>query len=161
MCALICSVNTVHEINWWLIINESHQHLLLWTNFPFIHTMYCDMENYWYQLQWSVSCFLWFVHTVIEQEIDALTNDHLYIMVYIGLDKGLAPVRCQAIISTNVDLLTIRPLETKCGEISVNIQTFSFKKMQQKMLSVSCQPFCSVPNILTHWPLGDVAVIWS
>ena len=61
---------------------------------------------------------------------------------------GLSPVRRQAIIWTNPVLLSIGPLGTDFSEIVLEIQTFLFKKMNLKMLSGKCQPFCLGLNVL-------------
>ena len=74
-----------------------------------------------------------------------------------GSDNGLAPGWRQAIIRTNAGILLIGPLAclgTNVSEISIEILTFSFKKMHLKMLSVKLWPFCLSPNMLTepvHW----------
>ena len=47
----------------------------------------------------------------------------------IGLDIGLSPVQCQAIIWTNAGLLSIGHLETCFTEIWIAIPAFSIKKM--------------------------------
>ena len=52
-----------------------------------------------------------------------------------GSDNGLSPGRRQAIIWTNAGILLIGPLGTNFGEISIRIQTLSFKKMHLKMSS--------------------------
>ena len=54
-------------------------------------------------------------------------------IIIIGSDNSLLPVRCQAIIWTNAGILLIGPLGINFGEISVKINTFSFKKMHLKM----------------------------
>ena len=50
----------------------------------------------------------------------------------IGLDNGLSPGRSQAIISTNVEMLSIGPLEINFSAILIEINTFSFQKMYSK-----------------------------
>ena len=50
----------------------------------------------------------------------------------IGLDNGLSPGRSQAIISTNVEMLSIGPLEINFSAILIEIKTFSFQKMCSK-----------------------------
>ena len=50
-------------------------------------------------------------------------------LTIIGSDSGPASSRRQAIIWTNVEILSIRPLGTNFSEISFEIHTFSFKKM--------------------------------
>ena len=50
-------------------------------------------------------------------------------LTIIGSDNGLSPGRRQAIIWTIAGILLIGPLRTSFSEISIGIQTFSFKKM--------------------------------
>ena len=57
-------------------------------------------------------------------------------------DNGLSPIRRQAIIWTNAELLPIGPLGTNCSEISINIKKISFAKMHLKILSAKLRPFC-------------------
>ena len=61
---------------------------------------------------------------------------------------NMSPVRHQAVIWTNVDLLLIGPLGTNFSDIMNKIQTFSQNKMHMKMLSPKWQPFCSGPTVL-------------
>ena len=56
-------------------------------------------------------------------------------LTIIGADNGLSPVRRQAIIWTNAGILLIRPSGTNFSEISIEIDVFSFKKMNLKMSS--------------------------
>ena len=58
-----------------------------------------------------------------------------------------SPPLCAALI------LVIEPLGTNFSEISIEINTFSFKKMPLKMSSGKWRPFCLGLNVLTHWPL--------
>ena len=78
----------------------------------------------------------------------------------IDSDNGLSPCRRQSIIWTNAGILLIRPLGTNFGEILIGIQTFSFKKIDLKMSSGKCRPFCLGLNVLTHCcldtPYGDI-----
>ena len=71
----------------------------------------------------------------------------------IGSDKGLAPNRCQAIIPTNAELLSVGLLGTNLGDILIKIQNVSFMKMYPKISSVKWRPFCLGLNVLTHLPL--------
>ena len=64
-------------------------------------------------------------------------------------DNGLSPDRRQAIVWTNAGILLIGPLGTNFSEISIEILTFSFKKMHLKVLSVKRRPFCLSLNVLT------------
>ena len=67
----------------------------------------------------------------------------------IGSDNGLSPSRRQAIIWNNAGLLLIEPLGTNVSEISIRIQTFSFKKLHLNMSSAKWRPFCLGLNELT------------
>ena len=66
----------------------------------------------------------------------------------IASDNGLSPIRRQAIIGTNAVILSIRPQWTYFSEISIRIQTFSFKKMHLKVSSEKWRPFCLGLNVL-------------
>ena len=65
----------------------------------------------------------------------------------IGLDIGLLPGQCQAIIWTSVRILLIEPLGTNFSEILIRIKTFPFKQMHLKMSSVKWRPFCLSLNV--------------
>ena len=54
--------------------------------------------------------------------------------VNIGSDNGLLPTQCQAITWTNAGLLSIRFLGTYFSEIWIGILSFSFKKMEMKVV---------------------------
>ena len=69
-------------------------------------------------------------------------------LTIIGSDNGLSPGRRQAIIWTNAGMMLIGPLGTNFIEISIGIQTFSFKKMHLKMSSAKWRPFCLGLNVL-------------
>ena len=69
--------------------------------------------------------------------------------VSIGSDKGLSPIRRQAIIWTNAGILLIEPLGTKFSEILIEIHTFSFKKMHLEISSAKWRPFCPGGDELT------------
>ena len=74
-------------------------------------------------------------------------------------DNGLSPGRRQAIIWTNAGILLIWQLGTNFSEISFEIHTFSFKKMQLKMSSGKWRPFCLGLNVLkvyTWWVMATV-----
>ena len=80
-------------------------------------------------------------------------------LTIIGSDNGLVPGRPQAIIWTDAGMLLIGPLGTNFSEISIDIHTFSFTKMQLKVSSAKRRPFCLGINVLTHYglvtPYGD------
>ena len=96
-------------------------------------------------------------HTIrfaVDILISALTHwgrvTHICISKFtiIGSDNGLPPGRRQAIIWNNAGLLLIERLGTNFSEISIGIQTFSFKKMLLNMSSGKCRPFCLGLNVL-------------
>ena len=55
----------------------------------------------------------------------------------------------QAIIWTNAEILLIGPLETNFDQIFIEIDTFSFKKIDLEMSSGKWRPFCLGVNMLT------------
>ena len=63
-------------------------------------------------------------------------------------DNGLSPDRRQAIIWTNAGILLIRTLGTNFSEILIEIDAFSFKKMNLKMSSRKRPPSCLGLNVL-------------
>ena len=77
-------------------------------------------------------------------------------LTIIGSDNGLSPGRRQAIIWTNAGILLIGHLGTNFSEILIEIQTFSFKKIDLKMSSGKWRPSCLGLNVLIHlsksWP---------
>ena len=84
--------------------------------------------------------------------------------VIFGSDNGLFPVRCQAIISTNDDFVTLRPLETNFNEISRKIQQFSFKIMNLNISSAKWEPIYLDRNVYKVVPLltgHDGAWTWE
>ena len=74
-------------------------------------------------------------------------------LISIGSDNGLSPGRRQAITWTNAGKLLIGPLRTNFREISIEIRTFSFKKMRLKVSSAKWRPFCLGLNVLRSWLL--------
>ena len=65
-----------------------------------------------------------------------------------GSDNGLSPDQRQAIIWTNAGLLLIGSLGTNFSEILIEIQTFSFMKMDLKVSSAKWRPFCLGLSVL-------------
>ena len=63
----------------------------------------------------------------------------------IASDNGLSPGWCQAVIWTSDGILLIGPLGTNFSEISIEIITFSFKKMHLQVSSSKC---CLSLNVL-------------
>ena len=76
---------------------------------------------------WS---FLSETHTLNSTHLP-LVPPHIWSVNWMGIGSGngLSPVRCQAITWTNADVLSIGSLGANFSEISIEIQTFSFKKM--------------------------------
>ena len=68
----------------------------------------------------------------------------------IGSGNGLSLVQHQAISWTNAG---IEPLWGNSSEIWVNMQQYSYKKINFKMLSAKCQPLHLRLEVLTHSPL--------
>ena len=69
-------------------------------------------------------------------------------LTIIGSDNGLSPDRRQAIIWTNAGILFIGPLGTSFSEISIEILTFSFKKMRLNVSSEKRRAFCLGLDVL-------------
>ena len=69
-------------------------------------------------------------------------------LTIIGSDIGLSPGGRQAIIWTNAGILLIGPFGTNFNETSIDIHTFSFKKIHLKLSSGKWQPFCLGLNVL-------------
>ena len=65
------------------------------------------------------------------------------ILVKTGSGNGLVPVWHQAIIWNNTNILSTGPLDTNFDEILIHNIIIFIQKMQLKMLSAKCQPFCS------------------
>ena len=82
----------------------------------------------------------------------------------IGSDNGLSSSRRQGIIWTNAGILLFEPLWTNYSKILIEIQTFSFKKMHLKTLSVKRQSFSLGLNVLrknNHFMLFMIHYILS
>ena len=69
-------------------------------------------------------------------------------LTIIGSDNDLSPSRRQAIIWTNAGILLIRPSGTNFSETLIEIDVFSFKKMQLKVSSAKRRTFCLGLNVL-------------
>ena len=82
-------------------------------------------------------------------------------LTIIGSDNGLSPGRHQAIIWNNAGLLLIEPLGTNFSEISIGVQTFSFKKMHLNMSSAKWRRFCLGLNVLRYEVCNYLFVIWT
>ena len=95
---------------------------------------------------------IWYQNQVTRQpHLGDLTHIRIGKLIIIGPGNGLSPGRHQAIILTNAGILLIGPLGRNFSEISIEIYTFSFKKMHLKMSIARWRPFClglTVLNIL-------------
>ena len=98
------------------------------------------LQVFWRKLTYDE---VWLYSTL---DVTAMTNwdqvKHIYITnwVIIGVDNGLLPIRHQAIIWTNADLLSIGLLRTNCSEVVIAVQ-------QLKVLR-----YLVIPN----FPLGNL-----
>ena len=85
-------------------------------------------------------------------------------LTIIGSDNGLSPGRRQAIIWKNAGILLIGTLITNFSEISIEIQTFSLKKMRLKMSSAKCCSFRLGLNMLiqlSHCNVSHATVFYQ
>ena len=86
----------------------------------------------WLKLPWC-SCDM----TVMLPHWGQVTHICVNNLTIIGSDNGLSPGWRQAIIWTNAGILLIGPIGTNFSEISMEVQTFSLKKM--RFGSVVCE----------------------
>ena len=80
---------------------------------------------------------------------DRVTHMWVGNLTNIGTDNGLSPGRNQAIIWTNVGILSIRPLGTNLSEFIFEIHKFWIKKMHLKRSSANWRSFFLSLNVLT------------
>ena len=93
-------------------------------------------------MSWSLSCLFWF---------NSLRSSDAYMFQqsrpsFISSVNDLAPARRQAIMGTSAGILSFEPLGTNFSEILIDFHTFSFRKMQlkvvSKMASILSRPQC-------------------
>ena len=89
------------------------------------------------------------VEVLVVNSLSWVTHICISKIIIIGSYNGLLPGRHQAIIQTNAGILLIGPLGINFSEISVKLNTFSFKKMHLKMLSAKQRLFRLSHNELT------------
>ena len=99
----------------------------------------------WYSIQWMQPVNIASILTLWGRVTHICVGN----LSIFGSDNGLSPGRRQAIIWTNTIILSIGTLATNFNEISIGIQTFSFKKMHFKMSSAKWRPFCLGLNELS------------
>ena len=99
---------------------------------------------------WTIYMYLWpWSHLTHWGRVTHICVGNLTI---IGSDNGLSHGRRQDIIWTNAGILSIGPFGTNFNEISIEIQTFSFKNMHFKKSSAKWRPFCLGLNVSkTAW----------
>ena len=98
---------------------------------------------------------MWYIQLILLTHWGRVTHICVGKLNSIGSDNGLSPERRQAILRTNAEILLIGPLGTNFSEISIEIQTFSLKKIRLKMSSAKCCSFrlgLNVLSYLTHPP---------
>ena len=103
-------------------------------------------------------CFCSFTYSTHQGWVTHICVSNLNI---IGSDNGLMPGQCQAIILTNAAILLIETLGTNLSDISVEVLSFSLKKMSLKMSSGKCHPFCFGLNVLIYWLDLEIDIIFS
>ena len=95
----------------------------------------------------------WFYNSYTLIHRGRVTHICVRILTIIGSDNGLSPSRCQAIIWTNVEILSIRTFRTNISEILSEIHTIWLKKMFLKMPSTASMWL--VFSCLFHWQWGN------
>ena len=146
---------------WW---KKSQLSGLWWCD---IVSLYIVLGQHWFRL-WLVSYELQTL-TWTNVDLSSIKSYGIYLthwgrvthicvgnLTIIDSDNGLSPERRQAIIWTNAGILLIGPLGTNFSEISIGIQTFSFKKMHFKMSSAKWRPFCLGLNVLRARIADDI-----
>ena len=121
-------------LNLWHFQNN---HIKFWRKFA------QGFFDHWFYLPWAVGQWNRLTHW------GRVTHISVGNLTIIGSDNGLSPGRRQAIIRTNAGILLIGPLGTNFTEISIGIQTFSFKKMHLKTSSTKWRPFSLGLNVLS------------
>ena len=94
-------------------------------------------------------------HTILLTHWGRVTHICVDKLTVIGSDNDLPPGRRQAIIWTNAAILSIGSLGTNYSEISIEIHTFSFKKMHLKMASAKWRLFCLGLSVLIEHCWGN------
>ena len=80
---------------------------------------------------------------------------HIYFIepVIIGSHNGLSPLRCQAIIVTSADILSIRPQGAWFSGILLEIYKFSFGKTLVRVV-----PLTNTIYVVSWWPIMSLQV---
>ena len=77
---------------------------------------------------------------------DRMTHLCVNKLTSIGLDNGLSPGWCQAIVRSNTGMIV--PVGTDVSELSIEVHTLSFKKMHLNMTSGKWRSLCLIINVL-------------
>ena len=109
---------------------------------------FLDINSFWKQvITCNLFCWshtkIWFFHW------GPVTHTYFSKIIIIDSDNGLSPGRRQAIIWTSGGMLLTRTLGIYCGEILIEINTCSFKKMHLTMSTVKWRLFRLGLNELT------------
>ena len=130
----------------WCLVNNNALVLRL-------HHLIDNMDSLVQNCDNSISNALELTHSCLEPLTYWGQVTHICVseLTIIGSDNGLSPGRHQAIIWSNAGLLLIEPLGTNFSEISIGIQTLSFKKMHLNMSSAKWHPFCLGLNVLISY----------
>ena len=111
----------------------------------------------------SVFCLLVQILWIYENRLTHwgwVTHICVAYLTIIVSDNGLSPSRRQAIILTNSGLLLIRPLGANFSEILIEIDKFSFMKMDLKVSSAKWRPFCVGLNALRWYWITIVLYVY-
>ena len=120
--------------------------------------IFCSIVMYiWLVIQYSVS-------DCIRQFYSSRRVTHACVNKLGHHCFGLTPVQWQTVIWPNACVSSIETLRTKIGEIWIEIDEFSFKKMPSKMLCSKCQALCLGFNtykklIVVHISYGRSCVL--
>ena len=117
----------------------------------YVITYPCRDWSYSMLIKWRGTHFLalFFFLPLVLTHWGRVTHICVSKLTIIGSDNGLAPGRRQAIIWSNAGILLIWPIGTNFSEISVDIHTFSLKKIHFKMSSGKWRLFCLGLNVLS------------
>ena len=143
MAVILCQLVCVNVMAWCSSCQMGllgHNELIQWTSY----NIFLSLQNLAYDLN---VVFRDFTHVILTHwgRVRHICAGNLTI---IGSDNGLSPGQHQAIIWTNVGLLSIGTLGTNFSKILIEIQTFSCKNMLLNISSGKWWPFCLGLNVL-------------
>ena len=146
---LISHIAECHEyLTTWewrvLTMEEKQENVVMrfvWVNGKIVYFRCCVGVKYWKQSQYVSGSGIFLGNRKLSLYHRFLTHwgrvTHRCVskLTIIDSDNGFSPGRRQAIIWTNAGMLLIEYSGTNFSEISIGIQTFSFRKMHLKMSS--------------------------